>query len=373
MRQRFDVAIVGAGILGLAHAYHLARAGQKVVVIERGQRALGASVRNFGMIWPVGQPPGEMRDIAVRSREIWLEMLTASEIWHAQTGSLHLAYYEDELAVLEEFVRSQPDYRAITVRPSEARDISTVIRTDGLKGAMWSRSELCVDPRDVVSKLPGYLETLGVTFRFGTAVTKVESGSLLAGGEEIDADQILLCTGDDFETLFPERFQATGLNRCKLQMLKARPRRAGYRIGAHLCAGLTLGHYGNFRVCESLAPLMERFAQELPEHVRWGVHLLVSQHENGDLTIGDSHEYGLSPDPFLRESIDRLILGYLDTFLDVSEFEIIERWHGVYAKHPSKSYIIEDLLPGVTAMTGVGGAGMTLSFGLAEKVVSALA
>ena len=94
---------------------------------------------------------------------------------------------------------------------------------------------------------------------------------------------------------------------------------------------------------------------------------MVSQHEDGCLTIGDSHEYGIDVLPYRREEIDDLILDYLDTFLPVSELEIIERWYGVYAKHPSKNYVIDELLPGVTLVTGVGGAGMTLSFGITEK------
>src|SRR3954451_8993882 len=103
MTREYDVAIAGAGILGLAHAYHLARRGLRVVVFERQPRAQGASVRNFGMIWPIGQPSGPLYRLAFRSRELWLEVLAASGLWHRHCGSLHLAYHEDEAQVLREF------------------------------------------------------------------------------------------------------------------------------------------------------------------------------------------------------------------------------------------------------------------------------
>src|SRR5690242_14905365 len=103
MSPTYDVAVVGAGIVGLAHAYHLARQGRRVVVFERHPAACGASIRNFGMLWPIGQPAGRMHKMGLRSRDLWLEVLASSGLWHARCGSLHLAYREDEAQVLAEF------------------------------------------------------------------------------------------------------------------------------------------------------------------------------------------------------------------------------------------------------------------------------
>ncbi len=341
---------------------------------ERGPIATGASIRNFGMIWPVGQPPGEMREMALRSREIWLEVLKESGIWHQKCGSMHLAYHKDELRVLEEFTEKAPGfgYECQMIGPNDVLRKSPRVRAEGLIGALWSPTELCVFPRQVVAELPAYLQSLGVEFHFGAATTHVQSGHLIAGGTQVDAEKIVLCTGDDFETLFPEQFKAMGMTRSKLQMMRARPLDPDFRIGTHLCAGLTLGHYANFKVCDRLPDLLKRYESELPEHVRWGIHLLVSQHEDGQLTIGDSHEYGLEVTPFMRAEIDKLVLEYLDTFLDVSQFEVTERWYGVYAKHPTRPYVSETLSEGVHVVTAVGGAGMTLSFGLAEREVARL-
>src|SRR5580692_12526690 len=94
--------VIGAGIVGLATARALAKQGFTVKVFERTDKAVGASIRNFGMIWPIGQPAGKMYDRAVRSRDIWKEIASRAGFWHENAGSLHLAYHPDEWQVLQE-------------------------------------------------------------------------------------------------------------------------------------------------------------------------------------------------------------------------------------------------------------------------------
>ena len=60
------------------------------------------------------------------------------------------------------------------------------------------------------------------------------------------------------------------------------------------------------------------------------------------------------------------------SFVAVSALSIVERWHGIYVKHPDAPYCVFDPDAGVTAVAALGGHGMTLSFGLAEQIVGHL-
>ena len=80
--------VIGAGIVGLATARALSQKGFAVKVFERNEKAVGASIRNFGMIWPIGQPLGKLRHRALRSAEIWKQSSTEANIWFGESGSL---------------------------------------------------------------------------------------------------------------------------------------------------------------------------------------------------------------------------------------------------------------------------------------------
>jgi FAD dependent oxidoreductase TIGR03364 len=209
-----------------------------------------------------------------------------------------------------------------------------------------------------------------VQFYYDTAITGIDRTKLYAGNSLCEADRIFICSGSDFETLYPQVFAESKLIKCKLQMMRTRSQPAKWELGPTLCGGLTLRHYAAFQHCKSLEMLNKRFDDETPEYKEHGIHVMVTQNGKGELVIGDSHEYGMTFDPFDHEKINKAVLEYLKEFAKVPALKIAERWHGVYAKLPGATEFIAHPEPGVTIVNGLGGAGMTLSFGLAEELLA---
>jgi FAD dependent oxidoreductase TIGR03364 len=364
-----DISVVGAGIVGLAFATEAARRGHRVTLFERDRCAAGASVRNFGMIWPIGQAPGANYERALRSRARWRETAKAAGFWADECGSLHAVYRDDEWAVLREFAESGNRIACELVSPADVATRFPAVNRTGLIGALYSPTELAVDPRQALSRIPLWLGgEFGVALKFGTAVAAVEPGRVTtADGATARADQVIVCPGADAETLFPNHFRALGVRRCKLQMMRTAPQPNGWRLGPHLAGGLTIAHYHSFAGCPSLPKLKERFAFDWPEYGKYGIHVMASQNERGEVVIGDSHEYDADMSPFDKAEIDDLILTYLKTMLVLPDDRIEARWHGVYMKHPTDTVRCDEIRPGVHVALSPGGAGMTLSFGFAAE------
>ncbi len=369
--------VIGAGIVGLATARALARQGFTVKVFERTNKAVGASIRNFGMIWPIGQTAGKMYDRAVRSRDIWKEVAPKAGFWHEAAGSLHLAYHPDEWQVLQELhaVFSKEGRPVRLVDKDAITVLSGAVVTHGLLGGLHSSDEVIVDPREAIAALPGWLSSqYPIEFFWGKCVSYISDQIVYIGNdEEYEADLIFVCNGSDFETLYPEHFAEQPVTKCKLQMLRLVSQPQEWRIGPALCGGLSLIHYNSFKAAPSLAALRERYNAELPDYLQCGIHVMVSQNGRGELTIGDSHEYGLTHDPFDKEFINRKIIDYLRGFASFKDWAVSETWNGVYAKlTDGEADLFFSPEPYVYVINGVGGAGMTLSFGLAEELVAGL-
>src|SRR5579862_448993 len=367
--------VVGAGIVGLATARALAIRGYSVKIYERTLKASGASIRNFGMIWPIGQPAGKQYERAKKSRDRWKEIGNSSGLWYDAVGSLHLAYHKDEWQVLQELFE---------VFTKEGRDVhlldknailnkSAIANEKNCFGGLYSNEEVIVDPRNAISMLPVYLqEKFDIQCNWGKAVTEVGNGQITIGSEIIQGDQIFICSGSDFETLYPEDYAKFPLTKCKLQMMRLLESDSR-RIGPALCGGLSLIHYASFKSAPSLYKLRNRYENEMSDYLDLGIHVMVSQNQSGQLTVGDSHEYGLAPDPFDRKLINDKILKYLQEFTSLNRPELIETWNGVYGKLKNgETDLFYSPAPNVYIINAVGGAGMTLSFGLTEELISSL-
>jgi FAD dependent oxidoreductase TIGR03364 len=374
--QSKSAIVIGAGIVGLATARALAIKGYSVSVFDRSEQAVGASIRNFGMIWPIGQPTGVLYNRAMRTREIWKTIAQETNLWLAETGSLHLAYNEEEWQVLNELA---------VIFKNEERDVLLLdahtitgtygeVNTYNLFGGLYCSEEILIDPREAIAILPNYLqEKYGVVFSWNKCVSYITDHTAYIGNEEYyEADVIFVCSGIDFETLYPEEFVKLPLTKCKLQMLRTIPL-PDFKMRTAICAGLSLLHYKSFKSAPSLPSLQKKMNIEMKDYLDLGIHVMAAQNGKAEITIGDSHEYGLNVKPFDKIYINKMITDYLKTFLYINEDAIAETWHGVYAKLTNnETEIFYNVEKGVYILNGLGGAGMTLSFGLAEEVIEKL-
>jgi FAD dependent oxidoreductase TIGR03364 len=381
--NRPQVAIVGAGIVGLAHAWSAAERGYQVTVYERSARASGASIRNFGMVWPIGQPHGENYETAMLSRARWMRLSTEAGLWVHPCGSIHLAHRADEWAVLQEF-QSKAETLGIAcelLTPAQVHQRTPAANPDGLLGGLFSPTECCVNPPQAIRSIPAWLtEKYGIKFRMETHVSSIEpadnniadrSVRVTSSAEDVaQFERVVVCCGAEIQSLFPHVLAASGLKRCKLQMLSLQSPGSDWTLGTHLASGLTLRHYRIFEVCPSLAALKTRVAKETPELDQFGIHVMASQNNQGEIILGDSHEYGADIEPFDKALIDDLMLRELRKVFRFPGWTISQHWHGVYARHPTLPVFEANPAPGIHICTGTGGAGMTMSFGLAEQMWS---
>jgi len=315
-----------------------------------------------------------LRDRALRGRETWLQLGRETDIWVGEVGSLLMAHNTEAWQVLQEFQDNPPEdtYQTDLLTRDQVLQSYTAVNPENLHGGLFTHHELAVDPRQAISLLPSYLqEKYGIEFHFSTPVTAIDLPRVSAGGQEWRADYAIVCSGTEFELLYPELFRTGGFTRCKLQMLSTVPQPRPFDLNTMMVGTMTMQHYPTFAHCPTLPALKARLAQDYQHLIERGIHVMAVQNEGRQIILGDSHDYAWLPDPMGDERTDEMILEYLQSMLKLPSLKIAQRWLGIYSKHTSQTTAIESPAENVRVAC-MGGLGMTLSFGTAQDVLAEL-
>lgn len=367
----YDLAVVGAGIVGLAHALAAARRGKRVVVVDRDAQANGASVRNFGFVTVTGQEAGDCWEKARRAREVWAEVAAAAKIPVLLNGLVLTARLEESEAVIDAFLKTPMGEQCRRIGYDEALAYVPALRREAVRAALYSPHEIRVESRTAIPLVTRYLaERYGVEFRWQTSVTAVAPPRIETSTGTIEAEAAVVCPGDDFAGLFPERIAAYAPTRCKLQMLRislAAP--VSFRTAVQ--SDLGLGRYLGYSLLPEAEALKARLDAEFSRARENGIHLIVTQSADGSFVVGDSHHYAPTPDPFASEAVDRLILDEFDAVLDLPGRAVTERWVGTYASAAGWRFT-DKPSDSVRIAVVTAGCGASTAFAIGEETVADL-
>ncbi|MET0189096.1 MAG: TIGR03364 family FAD-dependent oxidoreductase [Pseudonocardia sediminis] len=369
MTRTSDLVIVGAGIVGLAHAVEAVARGLTVTVLERDERAVGASVRNFGHGCVTAQT-GDALAYAGRAREEWLRLGKEAGFGVAECGTVVVARSAEERAALEELA-AERDGEVELLDPAAV--VSRVpVRAEGLHGGAFLRRDLRVEQRRAVGAIAAWLAGQpAADVRFSTPVLGVDAGSegcvVRTGRGDVRARHAIVCAGHDLDRLLPDVADDAGLRRCVLQMLQVRTG-APVTVGPAVLTGSSMLRYPALAGTAGAAALRERWGTERPELLDAVVNHMLTQLPGGDLVVGDTHHYARTPDPWSSDELDELLLAETRALLDAGDLTVVRRWQGVYADAPGE-FLVRPAGPAATAVAVTSGIGMTTALGLAPAVL----
>ena len=144
-----DVVIVGAGIVGCAAAYYLAKRGVHAVVIEKDVVGRAQSGRNWGFVRQQGRDPVEL-PLMIESNRIWsgIERELGADVEWVQGGNLGLATARDRLELFERWAETarQHDLDTKVLTPAEVKRLIPDLHGEWL-GGMFTQSDGHAEPR----------------------------------------------------------------------------------------------------------------------------------------------------------------------------------------------------------------------------------
>ena len=372
--MKYDVAIVGSGILGLSHAYAAAERGLKVLLLERDQMPRGASIQNFGFAMQLGQAQGEMLELAKTSRAIWQTFAEKTGFNSFQQGSLLFARNTLEASLLESFYETRGrDHYPCQLLNEKAIQSLYQGNFSHFKCALHGTEDQVVYSREAIPRLAKWIsEHPNITAFYKTLVYNIDpdNGTLQTTRGNFSAEHIFVCSGHDYQTLFFDEIKRLDPIVCRLQMLRVTPSK-DIKLQHAIFTGLSCLHYDAFAGLPDIPRLQEKVIDETPLLDRYKIHLLMTPTPYGDIIIGDSHDYHDEVLPFNNAEIDQLIIDLAESTLN-QKVIIKERWQGIYGAKGNEPISILKPSDKVSIVLMRTGLGMSIGPALGEENIEAL-
>ena len=345
MSATFDVAIVGAGIVGTACADECARGGMRVAVIERDMIASDATAAAMGHI--VVMDDSEAQFALTRySQQLWQELRAElpGDVEYEQCGTVWVAADEEEL----ELVRRKDVYhrdRGVPTRIVSAEELAVIepgLRK-GLAGGLLVPEDAVLYPPCAARFLMERAQTNGAQLRLGAAVSEMGKGRIrLHDGTEFWAPILVNAAGTASPMLTP----GIGVKK-----------RKGHLVITDRYPGL---------VRHQLVEL--GYLKSAHSAVADSVAFNVQPRSTGQVLIGSSRQYGAEHKGVDHDILRRMLERAKEYMPNLAEKSAIRVWTGFRAATADKLPLIgpwpEDST--VYLATGHEGLGITTSLGSAR-------
>ena len=365
-----EVAVVGAGVVGLACAAELARAGRSVVVLERHDRpGTETSSRNSQVIHAgLYYAPGSLKAVAcIEGRELLYERCARLGIGHRRLGKIVVATTEAEIAALETIRDGAVASGAGALDWLDERQLKRLEpRVRAVAGILSPRSGI-IDAHALMDSYQAELEAHG-----GSVVLRTAVAGLAWTGERWRVDTI----GPDGETYaldVPYVVNSAGLEADRVAALAGLDVDAlGWRV--KLCKG------DYFSPVSSLGALVSRLVYPVPSGGGLGAHVTLDL--GGRFRFGPDAEYvdrvSYEVDPAKTERFAAAVQRYLP---DVRAEHLVPEMSGIRPKlqgpgEPFRDFVVAETsahgAPAMVHLVGIESPGLTASGALARRAVELL-
>jgi len=346
--ERFDVVIVGAGIVGTACALELAEAGLSVCVIEADEVGSGATAAGMGHIVVMDDSSAQLT-LTRYSQILWgsvaRDLGPGTE--YTQSGTVWVAADDEEMIAVHE---KHATYSAAGV-PTEILDRHALYEAEpnlrpGLAGGLLVPEDGVVYPPRCAALLLGRAAATGAKLRRATVTGLVSGGVQLADGSEVEGDAVLLANGSRALDLAPD--------------VPISPKKGHLAI---------TDRYPGF-VRHQLVEL--GYVKKAHSASGDSVSFNVQPRITGQVLIGSSRQPGVATRDVDAAILAAMLRSALDYLPGIGRLSCIRIWTGLRAATPDGLPLIgpHSTLPGVWLATGHEGLGITTSLATAKLLAA---